>query len=267
MSSEPSPGIDPQLLDDFFAEADEHLVEIRKELLRLESSIGKAEPDLQVVKKLFQDFHSFKGISAIVGLKPAELVAHAAEDFLRLMRDGRAQLTAKGLEVLTAATHKLEQMVASFRVRKPLPGCESLLADLHEECKHWSASGAPVSPSDASFLAVEEAKSRGLLLWRFTFSPTKELDAGGVNVNSVREQLLQIGEILKATPIVKGKDTLIFEFLVSTKESPANLASWEAKGVAVEQAEPEQLELPLCAERNCLRGRNRTQSVPRLPRI
>ncbi|HLX71759.1 MAG TPA: chemotaxis protein CheA [Verrucomicrobiae bacterium] len=243
MSSEFSPGIDAQLLDDFFAEADEHLVEIRKELLRLESSIGKAEPDLQVVKKLFQDFHSFKGISAIVGLKPAELVAHAAEDFLRLMRDGRAQLTENGLGILTAATQKLEQTVASFRAQKPLPGCESLLADLNEQCKHWSGSGTPVSSSDASFLAVEEARSRGLLLWRFTFSPTKELDAQGVNVNSVREQLLQIGEILKASPIVKGKDSLIFEFLVSTRETPANLPSWEAKGVTVEPVEAEQTEL------------------------
>lgn len=245
MSSELSPGIDAQLLDDFFAEADEHLVEIRKELLRLESSIGKAEPDLQVVKKLFQDFHSFKGISAIVGLKPAELVAHAAEDFLRLMRDGRAQLTVNGLEVLTAATQKLEQMVASFRVRKPLPGCDSLLAELNEQCKHWSASvGTPVSSADTSLIALEEAKAQGLLLWKFTFSPTKALDTQGVNVNLVREQLLQTGEILKATPVVKGKDTLIFEFLVSTKESPTNLASWEAKGVTVEPANFEQIELP-----------------------
>lgn len=243
MSSEVSPGIDAQLLDDFFAEADEHLVEIRKELLRLESSIGKAEPDLQVVKKLFQDFHSFKGISAIVGLKPAELVAHAAEDFLRFMRDGRAQITVNGLEVLTTATQKLEQVVASFRVRKPLPGCESLLADLNEQCNHSATEGRPMSSSDTSSIALEEAKAQGLLLWKFTFSPTKELDAQGVNVNSVREQLLQTGEILKATPIVKGKDTLIFEFLVSTKESPTNLASWEAKGVAVEPANFEQIEL------------------------
>lgn len=244
MSSEVSPGIDAQLLDDFFAEADEHLVEIRKELIRLESSIDKAEPDLQVIKKLFQDFHSFKGISAIVGLKPAELVAHAAEDFLRLMRDGKAQLTANGLEILTAAAQKLEQVVASFRVRKPLPGCESLLADLSEQCKHSASEGRPMSSADTSLIALEEAKAQGLLLWKFTFSPTKELDVQGVNINSVREQLLQTGEILKANPIVKGKDTLIFEFLVSTKESPTDLASWEAKGVTVEPANFEEIALP-----------------------
>lgn len=246
MSSDSSTEIDPQLLDDFFAEADEHLVEIRKWLLRLESSIGKAEPDLKIVKKLFQDFHSFKGISAIVGLKPAELVAHAAEDFLRLLRDGKAQLTANGLEILTAATKKLEQTVAAFRGRKPLPGYESVLAELKEQCKQWAVAGdvSPEQPrrsaSDTSFLASEEAKAHGLLLWKFTFSPTKELDAHGINITSVREELSQLGEILKATPTVTGKDTLIFEFLVATKETPADLRAWESKGVIVEPASAEQ---------------------------
>ncbi|HWD93872.1 MAG TPA: chemotaxis protein CheA [Verrucomicrobiae bacterium] len=240
--------MDAQFLDDFFAEADEHLVQIRRELLLLESSIGKAESDVKVVKELFQCFHSFKGISAIVGLKSAELIAHAAEDFLRLLRDRKAQLTENGLEILTVATQKLEQTVAAFRSRKPLPGFESLLADLKDQCRQWSDSNdAPEKParsSDTAFLALEEARAHGRLLWKFTFSPTKALDAQGINVNSVREQLLKIGEILKATPTVKGKDTLIFEFLVSTRETPSDFPSWEAMGVTVEPAEPEQIEAP-----------------------
>lgn len=241
-----SPGLDAQFLDDFFAEADEHLVDIRQGLLRLETSVGKAEPDSKVVKKLFQDFHSFKGISAIVGLKPAELVAHASEDFLRLMRDGKARLTQKGLEVLTTATQKLEQVVAAFRAHKPLPGYESLLAELKEQCERWAPAGlatavkpagAKESSDTAIFSAVEEAKAHGLLLWKFTFSPNAELDAKGIHINSVREQLSQTGEILKSTPTVKGKDTLVFEFLVSTKMTP-DVSEWETKGVTVELAEP-----------------------------
>jgi two-component system chemotaxis sensor kinase CheA len=197
LNPETQPGIDAQLLDDFFGEADEHLVSIRQGLLRLEPSVDKAQPELKIVKELFQDFHSLKGISAIVGLRPAEAVAHATEDFLRLMRDGKAQLTGKGLEALTAATQKLEQIVAAFRSRKPLPGYESLLADLREQCEQWSVPiPAPATeatsqspPTDPSLqTAIEEAKARGLLLWNFTFSPTQALDVQGVNVNSVREQ-------------------------------------------------------------------------------
>ena len=97
-------------MDDFFGEADEHLASLRRGLLHLEASVGKAQPDAKIVEELFQDFHSFKGISAIVGLPPAETVAHATEDFLRLLRDGKAQLTGKGLTALTTAIQKLEQI-------------------------------------------------------------------------------------------------------------------------------------------------------------
>lgn len=248
MSAEILSGLDAQLLDDFFGEADEHLVGIRRGLLGLEASVGKAEPDMRMVKELFQEFHSFKGISAIVGLRPAEAVAHATEDFLRLMRDGKAQLSGNGLEVLTAATQKLEQVVAAFRSRKPLPGCESLLADLKEQCEQWQnpASGrARPAASDPSLAAsIEEAKAHGLLLWKFTFSPTRALDARGINVNSVREQLAGIGEILNVTSNVKGKDRLVFELLVATKQTPSDLAALESQGMTVEPAEPETVESP-----------------------
>ncbi len=246
MSADQQPGLDPALLDDFFGEADEHLVGIRQGLLRLEPSIGKAEADMEVVKALFQDFHSFKGISGLIGLKPAEAVAHKTEDFLRLMRDGKAQLTPKGLEVLTAAAYKLEQVVAAFRSHKPLPGYESLLDELEAQCDEWTTSqrarsqnkGAPAL-DPALHSAMEEAKANGLLLWKFTFAPTRELNERGVNVNSIRDQLSQIGKILKATPTVQDKEHLIFEFLVATANTPSDLAAWEARGVKVESAEPE----------------------------
>lgn len=239
---------DPQLLDDFFGEADEHLVGIRQGLLHFEESVGKAQPDAKIVEELFRDFHSFKGISAIVGLGPAEAVAHATEDFLRLIREGKGQLTGKGLEVLMASAQKLEQVVAAFRSQKPLPGYASLLADLREQCEHAAFSSpalapARTAPADPALLtSIEEAKAGGLGLWSYTFTPTRELDAAGVNVNSVREQLAKVGQILKATPVVKGPGTISFAFLVSARETPTDLAAWEAKGVAVQSAEEEPAE-------------------------
>jgi two-component system, chemotaxis family, sensor kinase CheA len=247
MTPETPPGLDAQLLDDFFGEADEHLVGIRQGLLRLEASVDKAEPDAKIIEELFHEFHSFKGISAIVGLVPAESVTHATEDFLRLMRDKKAHLTGRGLEVLGAATRKLEQVVAAFRSGKPLPGYESLLADLREQCEQWS-SLAPVSAraraqtmaSDPSLSTrIEEAKARGRLLWIYSFSPTRELDAQGINVTFVREQLSKAGEILNATSTITGESKLIFEFLVAAREAPADLAAWEAKGISVQPAELE----------------------------
>ena len=231
------------MLDDFFAEADEHLVGIRQALLHLDASVGKAQPDIKVIEELFLHIHSFKGISAIVGLASAELVAHATEDFLRLMRGGKAPLTEKGLEILSTAAQKLEQIVAAFRSHQPLPGYESLLVDIKQQCEQCGMSGSPGHSTGtgaldpALLIKIDEAKARGLLLWKYTFSPSKELDTQGTNLNSVREELSRVGDILKATPLVKGQGMVAFEFLVAAKETPTDIAAWEAKGVTVQQAE------------------------------
>jgi two-component system chemotaxis sensor kinase CheA len=241
-------GLDQDLLDDFFGEADEHLLGIRQALVKLEGMEGRTRPDPAIVEDLFQHFHSFKGISAIVGLVPAEAVAHATEDYLRLMRAGEAELTAKCLELLTAATQKLEQVVAAFHSKSPLPGYQSLLADIQEHCaaaaspesNKQRASTQPVSSGLDFLTRVEEVKSRGMLVWKFVFTPSHELSAQGVNIDSVREQLSKSGEILKSAPIVKGKGAITFEFLVATRETPTDIAEWEAKGVTVQSTELEQ---------------------------
>ena len=242
MSAELPTGLDAELLDDFFAEAEQHLITVRQSLLHLEASAGKAQPDLKSVEELFQSFHSFKGISAIAGLAPAETLAHATEDFLRTLTRGQKPLTKKGLEVLMSVAQKLEQIVGSFRSHKPMPG----FASLQEELKQQSEAGEPAeSAPDSKVLGatletrIETAKTQGKLLWKYTFSPSRKLEEQGVSINSIREELSKFGEILKVTPTVNGRETLTFAFLVSSRDAPTDISSWEAKGVTVESAEHE----------------------------
>jgi two-component system chemotaxis sensor kinase CheA len=224
-------GFEAQLLDDFFSEADEHLIGIRHGLQQLESSIGAAIPEAKTVQELFQNFHSFKGISALVGLGPAEELAHVAEDFLRLMREGKCLWTENGLELLMGAARRLEEIVAAFRAREPIPEIESLLGQLRKECEQgtgWrdkpnrverpSTEASPTVHAD-----IAEARAAGLLLWKCSFTPSRELDAEGINVNYVRAQLSKGGSILKAVPNVKGKGDITFEFLVAARENPASV--------------------------------------------
>ncbi len=135
-----------ELLDDFFTEADDHLLNIRQALLGLENSGPETAPDSKLIGDLFHNFHSFKGISAIAGLEPAEALAHATEDLLRFMRSGEVRAGEDILNVLSAATHKLEQIVAAFRAKKPLPGYESLLADIKRQCPAPSGFGRRIAP-------------------------------------------------------------------------------------------------------------------------
>ena len=75
------------------------------------------------------------------------------------------------------------------------------------------------------------ARERGLLIFRATFVPAPALDQRGVNVTAVRQRLGALGEILGATPTVRGKGSIVFEFVVGLREQPGDVDSWEKDGV------------------------------------
>ena len=91
-------------MDDYFAEADEHMVAVRRSLLTLETAIGSSLPSA-ALEELFRSFHSLKGISAMVELREAELLAHHMESCLRAVRQGRLTLTSANFETLVDGDH------------------------------------------------------------------------------------------------------------------------------------------------------------------
>ena len=69
-------------IDDYFVECDEHLTVVRTSLLALEASVNKTQVDRSSLDELFRSFHSIKGLSAMVGVRDAELLAHQMESYL-----------------------------------------------------------------------------------------------------------------------------------------------------------------------------------------
>lgn len=237
MTPDLPPELQRELLDDFFTECDDHLAQIRQFLVQLEPSVGKAQPDPAVVEALFRNFHSFKGISAIVGLREAEELAHATEDYLRELTRGKVTLNEETLELLMQATQRLEQVVVAFRSKHAIPQIDTLLEQLRRASGKGPAASLPQPAAPAGPISAEEASARGLVVWKFTFVPSRELDERGVNVNTVRSRFTSVGEILKATPQVRGQGSVAFEFLVAMKETPSDIASWEADGITAELQE------------------------------
>ena len=232
-----------ELLDDFFTECDEHLTQIRQALLLLDPSIGKAQPDSVVIEELFRNFHSFKGISAIVGLRASEELAHATEDYLRELTRGKLTLTDEGSELLMSAAQRLEQIVVAFRSKKPLPPHLSLVKKF-QEISHLAATPGGVTDSASngqnsgtSPIADENARARGLVLWKCTFVPTRELNARGINLNTIRSRFGTVGEILRSTSQVRGQGVVAFEFIVGMRETPADITGWEKDGITAELIE------------------------------
>src|SRR4029077_13464279 len=98
-------------LDDYFAECDEHLTGARRALLVLESAVGQPGAERGPVDELFRYFHSLKGISAMVELRPAEGLAHHLENYLRAIRQRDIDLTNEGIDVLIDGTRLLETVI------------------------------------------------------------------------------------------------------------------------------------------------------------
>jgi two-component system chemotaxis sensor kinase CheA len=73
--------------------------------------------------------------------------------------------------------------------------------------------------------------------WAVAFTPTPALSDRGVNINSVRERLKEVGEILKSTPQVKGQGEISFQFHVESEADLAAMEDWRDDGILVTAAD------------------------------
>jgi two-component system chemotaxis sensor kinase CheA len=253
VSPEFSPDLHAELLDDFYAECDEHLANLRGQLVLLEVSLDNSRANPAALESLYRSFHTFKGNAAIVGLGLAEELAHAAEGLLRALTRCEIPVTAGALDLLGQAGHKLEQIVTTFRLKQPLPDTTALLAQFRPYCATVTTPAAPwlADPSTvASDPIAETAAQHGLLAWQAIFSPTADLDARGVNLTAVRARLGALGRILRVVPSIHPGGVMTFEFALALRAVVTDLAAWAADGIALTaREEPGSVDDPVLPER------------------
>ncbi|HEX6589393.1 MAG TPA: chemotaxis protein CheA, partial [Longimicrobiales bacterium] len=209
-------------MDEYFAECDEHLATIRRLLLDLESSTAAHQPVRPaVLEELFRSFHSIKGISGMVELRDAEMLAHHMESYLRVLRQRDARLTDEGLDALVAGVDLLERTIAARRDNEPAPDAERVFEMLAS-----AAPDAVPAPTGATSGAPRDARP----LWRVTFAPSAALLARGINVDSVRGKLREHGEIRNAAPRIMSGG-VAFEFLIAAGLDADTVARWQEDGI------------------------------------
>ncbi|HEX6283367.1 MAG TPA: chemotaxis protein CheA [Pyrinomonadaceae bacterium] len=220
-----------QFLDDYYAECDEHLVSIRCSLVTLEDEVNEQTVDRTLLDNLFRSFHTLKGISGMVGLAAAEQLAHHLESYLRELRAGSVRFSQPGFEALVAGVSLLESVINARRNEQPLPSIEAIVARLQN-----------VAADSATIMSETPARANGAdapQRWEIEFTPTAELAERGVNVNSVRSRLQELGQLVQAKPVVKGAGEIAFQFIVVTNASETELASLEADGLTFKPAPAE----------------------------
>jgi two-component system chemotaxis sensor kinase CheA len=222
----------PDFLDDYFAECEEHLTSVRRLLLGLEASVGRADINRPVLDELFRHFHSLKGISGMVELRQAEDLAHRLEGFLRVLRQGDV-LTIEGLDTLFDGTQLLEQVVAVRRSGGTFPRVQDVADRIARLVDAGSGRREAVG---ASGDAVSAPRVVMVPRWTCTFAPSADLVARGIRVDTVRERLSGAGDILDAVPRVTADGSIAFDFLLAANLDEVTIAAWRADGILVERA-------------------------------
>ena len=234
-----------QFLDDYYAESDEHLTLLRRGLLLLEGQIDNPTAARTLLDDLFRSFHTLKGISGMVGLTEAELLSHHMESYLRLLRQEEVGLDKPGIEVLIAGTTMLEKVIAARRNQENVPSIEGVISRLKAFGAESDLVALPTNPNDehstepmfraeppaATDLKVSEIQPG---TWKFIFTPSIALSEQGVNVNRVRNQLQEIGEIVRSTPLVENEGEISFEFIVITNADESVFANWALENLSYE---------------------------------
>jgi two-component system, chemotaxis family, sensor kinase CheA len=216
-------------MEDYFAEAEEHIISVRRSLLALEAAVGSDLPP-SILEDLFRSFHSLKGISAMVELRAAELVAHHMESCLRAILKGELTLTGANFELLVDGAKVLESVILAHRAGTPLPDVGPFLDQL-EGFMRGAVSAAQGAGREQA--ASPESPSPRARTWKATFTPSAELVARGVKVDTIRSRLMQVGQVLSVAPRVMPSGGIAFEFVVETEDAE-QLAAWREDGLTHE---------------------------------
>lgn len=126
------------LLHEFLTESHEILTRLDNEIVELE----RQPQELALVHCIFRTVHTIKGTCGFFGLPRLESVAHATENVLGLVRDGRLPVSAPLISDVLRAVDAIRRILASLeRFGEEAPGDDS---GLIEALEHWIVHASPV---------------------------------------------------------------------------------------------------------------------------
>ena len=232
----------------YLVEAEEHLTVANTQLLAIESAQRGGETNPRAVRETFRSLHTIKGLSAMVGVEPVVAIAHRMENFLRDSDRSGGALPQTAIDALLRGVRAIEQRVAALsRGDSAAPPSDELLAALDS----LGLTAAPVARPPAVVLDLEPTMlaklapfevdqllrgiAAGQRALRAEFSPSPERAAQGLTINSVRERMAKVADIVRVLPrampvSADAPGGLCFVLLLLTRASDEVIA--EAVGLA-----------------------------------
>ncbi len=233
----------------YLVEAEEHLAVANTQLLAVESAQRKGETHPRAVRETFRSLHTIKGLSAMVGVEPVVAIAHRMESFLRDFDRSGAALPLPAIDALLKGVRAIEQRVEALGRGEPasMPSDELLAAldSLGLAAAPPAAAPKPtldLEPALLSKLAPFEAEqifrgiAAGKRAMRAEFAPSPARAAEGLTINSVRERMARVAELVRVLPravpvTADAPGGLCFILLLLTSSTDQAIA--EAVGIEV----------------------------------
>jgi two-component system chemotaxis sensor kinase CheA len=233
-----------EFLSAYLVEAEEHLAVANTQLLAVEASQRAGGRNPRAVRDTFRALHTIKGLSAMVGVEAIVAIAHRMETSLRDFARSDADVPAQSIEALLRGLRAIENRVAALGAgAAALPPPPDLLAELDALDATESTDGTPLgtvakldleeslsqklAPFEVDLL--RDAPRQGRRAIRAEFIPSPARSAAGLTINSVRERISKLGEIVKVLPVAlpassEAPGGLSFVLLLLTRATDEELA-------------------------------------------
>src|SRR5581483_9199554 len=104
-----SPGLsqDPELIADFLAEMEEHIVSIENNLLLLEHDPNNVE----ALQAIFRGYHTIKGLAGFLEFPDLQQFAHEVESLLDLARSHSLNIDSSIIDLVLETVDLLKRFV------------------------------------------------------------------------------------------------------------------------------------------------------------
>src|SRR5262245_11881092 len=138
-----------EVVREFVIETHENLAQLDLDLVTLE----KDPTERETLARVFRTLHTIKGTAGFLGLAKLQAVAHAAENLLSRLRDGKLTFNPEIASALLAVVDAVRQMLAVVEATETDGDRDhTALVQVLERLL-----SAPVIPSAANGIAVEAA--------------------------------------------------------------------------------------------------------------
>jgi len=142
------------LLREFLTESAENLARLDREIVELERS----SDDPELLKSIFRTIHTIKGTCGFLDLQRLEGVAHAAENVLGLLRDGKLEVGPEVVSDVLAAVDVIREILDGLEATEAEPQGDD--SELVERLARWTAEPLEEEESfDHLFAAAAAARA------------------------------------------------------------------------------------------------------------